>query len=70
MEIYQKGLKSMKIKRSLKGFEAKLAIKPCCWGETPNYVNQLVDARICPVLNNPLMTLLRTTVSRKEDVLK
>ena len=40
MEIHQNRGKSMKIKLSLKSFEAELATKPCCLGERSNYVNQ------------------------------
>ena len=62
--------KFIKIKHSLKSVEVELAIKPCCLGETSNYVSQHEDARICPVLDNSLATLPRTPISRKEKTLK
>lgn len=61
------------------GSEAKMVIKPPVTGEPSIYVNQrflettvskILDARMGPVLDNPLMTLPRSKVSLRENGLK
>jgi len=62
-----------------KGFKAKMVIKPPVTGEPSIYVNQHFletsvskkqDARMGPVLDNPLVTLPRSPLSLRENGLK
>ena len=55
--------KQLELIESDKDSEAESGIKLVAMGEVADYVNQHKDVRMCPVLNNPLMTLPRTTMT-------
>lgn len=63
MEINPKQEKSMKIKPSLKALRLSWQLSPSVWVKSPATLANIKDARICPVLDNPLATLPRTTIS-------
>ena len=63
MKIEQKRIDSIRFdvfKTLGIGFEAKLGNKLFVAGEVTSYVRDYGDARMCPVLDNPIPTLPRT----------
>ena len=80
MKMHQNSLKPTEIKTGFdEGSEVKMVTKPTVTGKLPIYVSQYFlessvlrkqDARMGPVLDNPLATLPRSTLSLRENGLK